>query len=134
MAYVSNAERDPATLDKLREQRREYQKKFRAKNPNHAAERTRAYRERHPERVKVSLRKTFLKRRYGLTQEQYQQMVVDQDGCCAICNVADDNLFVDHHHETNIVRKLLCNPCNLGIGCFYDNPELLKKAAAYLEG
>lgn len=64
-------------------------------------------------------------------------MKVAQKGCCALCGTdtpgGNGDFAVDHDHETGIVRKLLCFNCNIGIGKFRDNPELLRKAAEYLE-
>lgn len=84
-----------------------------------------------------------LKRYYGLTSEQYGQMLADQAGVCSICGEPEvrvtskgelTTLHVDHDHETNAVRSLLCYRCNSGLGSFRDKPELLRKAAEYLEG
>lgn len=78
-------------------------------------------------------------RKYGLTKEQYAQMLRDQGGGCAICGGRDVGkrsgyqLSIDHCHSTNRVRGLLCSTCNLAIGYLRDYPELCHKAAAYLE-
>ena len=83
--------------------------------------------------------KSHLKRSYGLTVEQYEAMVSVQGGKCAICGKVpgntshiDGRLHVDHCHDTDRVRDLLCTGCNKGIGQFGDDPELLEKAIAYL--
>jgi len=72
------------------------------------------------------------KSRYGLEQEQYEQMFLNQNGKCAICreNVVRD---VDHCHATGKIRGLLCQTCNLMIGYSKDNPEVLRLGAEYLE-
>jgi hypothetical protein len=77
-----------------------------------------------------------LRQLYGITAEQYAQMLDDQKGVCAICNSNNGgkSLAVDHvHDESRRVRGLLCAKCNAGIGMFRDEPELLIKAIAYLE-
>ena len=56
-------------------------------------------------------------RRYGLTEETYAELLVLQEGVCAICRSAgsgrrSDNFVVDHDHVTGKVRGLLCHPCN----------------------
>lgn len=54
---------------------------------------------------------------------------------CIICgDTSDMQLAIDHDHKTGYVRGALCSRCNLGLGHFRDNPELLRQAALYLEG
>ena len=81
-------------------------------------------------------RNANLKKRYGITCDQYDDMVVAQNGLCAICGKEPDGhrpqLFVDHNHETGEVRGLLCNKCNTALGGFQDSLELLRKAVDYL--
>lgn len=70
---------------------------------------------------------------FGLTIEQYNQIALQQNGRCAICgNPPNRWLVVDHCHQTGIIRGLLCELCNFGLGQFKDNPETLIKAIAYL--
>ena len=73
-------------------------------------------------------------KRYGLTPEDYERMVRDQNGRCTICNYENDGkkLVVDHCHKTGKVRALLCDDCNQGLGRFFDRPDWLEKAAAYV--
>lgn len=78
-------------------------------------------------------------KQYGITADDYNRLLELQSGKCAICGtkIGDthgNRLYVDHDHKTNKVRGLLCSACNFGIGKFKDSPELLKKAAIYLEG
>ena len=66
------------------------------------------------------------------------KFMVEQEGRCAICGIhANDAprkiLHLDHDHATNQPRALLCHNCNVGIGHFFDNPELLRIAARYVE-
>lgn len=71
--------------------------------------------------------------KYGINQEIYDEMIKEQDNKCAIChNEFEDTPNIDHCHETNKVRGLLCSPCNRGLGFFRDNSEALKRAANYL--
>jgi hypothetical protein len=70
----------------------------------------------------------------GITKEQYNEMVAKQGGACAIChNVTGRTLHLDHDHKTNAVRGLLCESCNLAIGKLRDNPDVIRRAAEYLE-
>jgi hypothetical protein len=74
-----------------------------------------------------------LRREYGLTPEQVQVMREEQNDSCAICGLAfGERLHIDHCHETGHVRALLCHNCNLGLGHFRDDPELMQKAIRYV--
>jgi hypothetical protein len=92
-----------------------------------------------PER-KLQIRSWNLKKNYGISLDQYDEMLSAQGGVCAICgdppcgNYSQLYLQVDHCHTTGRVRGLLCGPCNLGLGSLKDSPKLLRLAAEYLEG
>ena len=77
-------------------------------------------------------RKWQLEYFYGLTLEQWDEMVIAQLGCCAICGDQCE-LVVDHCHESVRVRELLCSTCNSGLGHFKDDPARLRAAADYIE-
>lgn len=70
--------------------------------------------------------------KYGLKKEDYNKMFDEQEGRCKICN-KELTLVVDHCHNTNKIRGLLCNGCNVGLGCFEDNIQLLENAIKYLK-
>jgi hypothetical protein len=71
---------------------------------------------------------------YGITDQQYREMLVEQNGKCAICKKppTDRRLAVDHCHTTGKVRGLLCMKCNTGLGHFEDNLKFLEEAQEYL--
>jgi len=77
-----------------------------------------------------------LLKRYGITLEDYNQMLLDQNNVCAICQKQNDHnhklLFVDHNHKTGALRGLLCHNCNIILGNAKDDPEILRAALAYL--
>ena len=74
------------------------------------------------------------KKNFGLSEEDYAQMLVDQNNQCAICKKEIGwEAAVDHCHATNVVRGLLCRKCNLGIGAFKDNIETIRKAIDYVK-
>lgn len=80
-------------------------------------------------------RNLVIKRKYGLTEENYKKLSNNQNNVCAICEKecsTGRNLAVDHCHETGKIRGLLCRNCNVGISLFKDSSNLLKKAAHYL--
>jgi hypothetical protein len=75
-------------------------------------------------------------RRYGLTLGQIEAMLESQQGACAICRRAKPTikkLCVDHCHSSHVVRGILCDGCNRGLGAFADNPDWLLAAADYLK-
>lgn len=77
-------------------------------------------------------------RKYGLTYEQFEQMLKDHFYQCAICGFEYDGNkamfpFIDHNHKTGKVRGLLCSKCNFAIGQLNDDTRLLKRAIKYLE-
>ncbi len=94
------------------------------------------YKEKNPDKIQKIKAKHMRKRRYGIEEEAYQQLLQNQNGKCAICNLAcvsGRNLAVDHNHQSGVVRGLLCSNCNTSLGGFQDNKELLYKAIKYLE-
>lgn len=79
-------------------------------------------------------------RRYGVTRQFVVELFQKQSGKCAVCDSPVEDYFtkkksthLDHDHVTGKVRGILCNKCNFGLGIFQDKPELLRKAAEYIE-
>ena len=93
-----------------------HEDKQRAKDPNTRRRRSR----------------TIVLRRYGMTPHEFDQLVAHQKGCCAIC-MEIKTLEVDHCHQTQRNRRLLCHACNFGLGAFRDSPIKLASAIAYIE-
>lgn len=85
-------------------------------------------------------RRSHVERFYNLPWDDYLAQFGGQNGRCAICATELEltavgrleTAHVDHDHETGLVRGLLCHHCNSGLGYFHDDPDLLKKATAYL--
>lgn len=78
----------------------------------------------------------IIKRRYGICRAEWNEILQQQNGGCAVCGKARcsrGRLHVDHCHKTGKVRGLLCENCNAGIGRFQDSSSLLRRAAEYLE-
>lgn len=104
------------------------------------------YRRKHPEvkrhnREGESLRARNLRKRFGISLEQYEAMFRSQNGLCAICKHPerrkgkDGNvlpLCVDHDHETQRIRQLLCGDCNTAIGLMKDDVLRLNAASEYI--
>ena len=97
----------------------------------------REWKAEHPERFREQVRKSWLKKKYGLTPERYDEILSAQGGVCAICSCAPSdprgfNMHVDHDHATGLVRGILCGPCNAGLGSFRDDAVRLRRAIEYL--
>ena len=81
-------------------------------------------------------------KRFGMTPEDHQRMLVEADFRCEICKTEvkahdqhqgkRERACIDHNHKTNKVRGILCAACNWGIGMFKDDPILLQSALTYL--
>lgn len=122
------AELPPTTVERRTDKAaymREWQRNLRKKNPWHQFGQS-------------------LKRYYGITVDEYIAMHGAQGGVCAICKKYEASsdprtkalrrLAVDHDHATGKVRALLCSNCNVGLGRFNDDADLLREAADYLDG
>jgi predicted RNA-binding Zn-ribbon protein involved in translation (DUF1610 family) len=79
----------------------------------------------------------IMRKQYGISTQQFAELLEFQGGGCAICAKPIENIRrrmnIDHDHETNKVRGILCTGCNTGIGHLGDNIEGLKRALYYLE-
>lgn len=71
--------------------------------------------------------------RYGITEDDYNKMLTNQEYRCKICGSTPEIFHTDHCHETGKVRGLLCITCNVGLGSFRDSEKLLLKAIEYLK-
>jgi hypothetical protein len=142
---------------------RDYQKEWYLKNKQRILEKKRKEYKENPELFKLKLRESYkkykdkraevvkasrklypnrfkgydLKKTFGITIEEYNLMLVDQNNSCYLCKTNKDqlkrNLAVDHCHKTGKIRKLLCEKCNVGLGSFKENIETLTNAIIYLK-
>lgn len=127
-----------ANLDRERAKRRAYREAHRAE----AAAYFRSYRAAHPERVRAfrsnqpdAGRAASLRRVYGITPVEYEQMLTHQLWRCWICLLPFTKTPHVDHVETSAgprVRGLLCHRCNTAIGALRDDPEIMARAATYV--
>jgi hypothetical protein len=75
----------------------------------------------------------WLRNAYGLSSDEYEALYEVQDGACAVCDRHFGVLHVDHNHVTKEIRGLLCGNCNRMLGMVREDPEVLRRAAEYLE-
>ena len=136
--------KDPLKIKEYREKNKEklrlnaikYRKENKAEIKNRRQNKLAYLKENFPEVLKIKYKRNYLKKRYGITFEQYSEMFKKQEGKCAICKTHEKELnkilFVDHDHKTNKARELLCHKCNVALSYFenYDSKpfiEYLKK-------
>jgi hypothetical protein len=109
---------------------REYAKWYRENNLEQTRESQAKWRKNNPEKLRAKHRKD----KYGLTEEQFRDLLEKQDRVCGICKRPfTHEPFVDHDHKTNNVRGLLCSKHNFLLGFADDDVEILEKAIAYLK-
>ena len=118
---------------------KEVKSRYRIKNRESLREKGRTYYHHNPRKHKNN----SLKRRYGITIEQYDEMVSNQHDLCAICKKPEKAihhssnqikpLSVDHNHTTGQVRGLLCFKCNYVVGLVESSKDRLKSFISYLE-
>ena len=115
------------------EKMRQYRRKYYLAHKDDISARHLAFNEKH----RLKNRERFFKRVYGLTYKDIDAMIASQGGLCKICSRPPregKKLCVDHDHENDHIRGLICDDCNLGLARFHDNPKDLRSAADYLDG
>lgn len=141
------AENEEGKQKRLASQR-EKVKRYRIRHPDRSIEQHRKYRsdpmnklkekEYYQKNREKQLRWGWehkLKTRYGITVQDYEQMLEDQKGTCFLCKKSPTpkrKLSIDHCHKSGKVRALLCMTCNAGLGSFKDDTKLLARAIKYL--
>lgn len=112
----------------------------RRKLSNEAANRFRKkLKQTDPREAKRRERSSNLKRLYGITEKEYEDIHSSQDGRCAICGDPESGgrwkkrFHIDHNHETGKIRGLLCHGCNVAIGSLRENVTILENAIKYIE-
>ena len=99
-------------------------------------ERNKEYQREYSKDDKVRARKRawHIKMKYNITQEDYDFMLQEQNNLCALCGkLMFDDIVIDHNHKTGEVRGLIHHKCNIGIGMFNDNSDILRLAAEYID-
>lgn len=136
------AERTPAALERRRAADRAYKARPEVKEKRRQREESDSYRAAACERSRVrrlskpdAERDAKLRARYGITLDEYTQMLEEQGGVCAACQeppLPNRRLSVDHDHSTGAVRGLLCHHCNSALGHLRDDMARIKRLGDYL--
>jgi hypothetical protein len=118
---------------KNKERLLDYRKNFYEQNKEVSIQRSKTWAENNKRQRKHNV----LKSTHGITIDDFEKMLVDQDYKCFCCSVEHSSLkkglFVDHCHTTGKVRGLLCNSCNSALGYAKDNIEVLTTMIKYLQ-
>jgi len=156
------SDEEVASLKKLRQ--KAYQRQWEKDNPEKVKANQKKSRQKYAEKLKLERKKKWasadkaksneavkqwrlknpsahqnirLKRQFGITKSEWDEMLISQGSCCAICERAESGgkrgWNTDHCHETGIVRGILCNSCNVALGHFKDDIKILYRAIVYLE-
>jgi hypothetical protein len=136
---ITNYNKHQYTKDGFRNECRDCQKKHSSEHyitldREDQKKKRRSWYENHP----TVAHNSHLKRNFNISHDEYLSLLEEQNGKCAICGSDKpkgryNHFAVDHDHVTGKLRGLLCSPCNIGIGHLQDSPDLLHKAALYLE-
>lgn len=112
--------------------------RYQIRYPDKVKASAKKYRDSNKEYMSSRQRQYQLRDKYGITEKDYDLLLLSQSNKCAICQTDKPTgkwkrFAVDHCHKTGKIRGLLCNECNRGMGLLRDNAELLRKAAEYLD-
>lgn len=143
MAGMRDGHRNECKACNLAEKKQRYQA-----DPAKAIARVKEWQKANPERVKETRRlnnarperrrkqrDTYYRRTFGISADDFDALLAEQGGGCAICCSVPDraaSLHLDHDHVSGELRGILCLSCNQGVGKFRDDPELLERAATYV--
>lgn len=93
---------------------------------------SKAWQQANPERTILHSRRAYLKRAFGMTLEEYDEMCAKVGHACEACGGNEDVLCIDHDHSTGEIRGILCADCNKALGFARDNPKALAGLLHYL--
>jgi len=121
------------------EKEREYQRQYRIRNK----EKRKQYSKDHHAKNPDARRSMVYKKLYGITVENYNEMLIKQNDVCAVCkqpetivhNITKEpkRLAIDHDHNTGQVRGLLCHRCNVFLGNYEELKHLIPEFEGYLQ-
>jgi len=122
----------------IRKSHKVYYDKCNKKNFNYQKTRYKRYKENHAKRDRKTQLRGHLRRKYSITLEDYNSMVEEQNGLCAICGRTNskkgvfERLAVDHNHISGQIRGLLCNRCNVILGLGDEDINTFKNIISYI--
>lgn len=104
------------------------------KNRKKRYEQTREWQRNNKSKASDIWHNAHLRREYGIGMEDYNRMLANQDGRCAICKAAPlgRRFAVDHNHTTGVVRGLLCLKCNSSLGFLMEDISKVDALRQYI--
>lgn len=128
-SYRSSYKLSSEQKDKYKLKARDYY----SSNKDECLQRTKDWKKSRP-----NYKKELKLQKFGLTLEDYDNILIDQNNKCPICKNIFTKEFlrrpnIDHCHKTNKFRAILCHKCNTALGLFDDNIDSLREAILYLE-
>jgi len=116
---------------------KERSRQWRINNPERSKSQQISWAESDPEKAYKSRRNTHLKRKFKITLDQYEAILISQNNCCAVCHKDrsefDRAFAVDHNHNTNEIRGLLCFYCNFKLVANQTDGSLYRRVADYID-
>lgn len=129
-----------------KEELKQYQRAYQLKNKERIQAQKKVYHLKNQEKFNRKCREWWsrnkihtwlsgLNRRYGITKEEVYDLIVKQDGRCAVCKkeLMRSTAKLDHNHKSGKVRGFLCSQCNVGIGMFKEKIAVISQVKYYLE-
>lgn len=123
-----------------RDKRLAYERRYQEENRQRVNDSARIYRERHPDKARLAAKRSNLKKKFGISIDEYRELYRIQKGKCAITGrelvigkVGRNGAALDHNHKTGKIGKFLDATINSALGAFDHNPRLLRAAADYCE-
>lgn len=117
------------------EEQRLYDAEYRNANRERLNELERTRNAADRDRRNMNVKRHVIKKKYGLTVEEYYLKLQTQECKCAICGIdisGKKKQQLDHDHATGAIRDFLCKNCNTALGGFQDSEAILMRAVEYL--
>lgn len=125
---------------RCRECRKKETKKYNTKNSEKINSKQRESNKKNKEKISTNKKTYYINnksiinsKKLNVSPEDYQKALDKSNGTCEICNKKHNKLHVDHDHQTGKVRGMLCPQCNMSLGLFQDNIDLLANSILYLD-
>ena len=115
--------------DRIRDSKRVAKKKYRRTEAGKLAQKK--YNQKPTTKLRFKKYHFFI--RYGITLDEYENMLLDRNNLCDICASEMKYPHIDHDHVTGKIRGVLCGNCNMALGLFKDDLNRFKLAIKYLE-